>query len=566
MSPSIRYATAIRLGFAALAFTATLRAHESSRLRALLAQTNSPATLDSGPRAPVRLEIVRADTSEALVGLVRITSLSTGKHVTLPAHLGRPMGWYSLPANALVDVPVGEVRIEACHGLETEITSQTLRVTRGAEPQRVRLTLRSFFNSHAKGFVSANTHLHLQLSTRPVAGAVLRTRTEAEDYLRTTAASDALDFVYVSHLVRSSEDQNYVSNGFTRADLQRWSGDRMRFINGQEHRHEGGRSTRRGGPDELRFGHVLFLDLPQLVQPVSYGAIFNPQSPASDAIPMRRAIQAARTQKSAIIWCHGKQGTEDVSNWIDGLLDAQNIFDGGNDGNFDAVFYPYLNAGLRVPFSTGTDWGSYDLSRVYVPLAGDKSSAAFLRALSAGRSFITNGPLLEFEVDGHRPGDEIKLTAAKTVRLRARALGRDDFTRLEIVHNGNIVARQDTRRQDGHFVADFDTTLAVDAPGWLALRVPTTQPYNDRTAYTGAGANLFGKALFAHTSAIYVTLNGKNISTPSAIQDLIAEIKAGIHLIESKGAFANDAERDTLLATYRNAATKLQARLPPGSR
>ena len=566
MSPSIRFAAAIRVGCAAVAAAATLCAHESSRLRALLAQTNPPASVDTAPRAPIRLELTHADTGEALPGLVRITTLATGKHVTLSAHLGRPLGWYSLPANALIDVPVSEVRIEACHGLETEITTQTLRVLPGSEPQRVRLTLRSFFNSHAKGFVSANTHLHLQLSTRPVAGAVLRTRTEAEDYLRTTAASDALDFVYVSHLVRSSEDQNYVSNTFTRADLNRWSSDRMRFINGQEHRHEGGRSTRRGGPDELRFGHVLFLDLPELVRPVSYGAIFDPQAPASDAIPMRRAIQTARQQKSTVIWCHGKQGTEDIPNWVDGLIDAQNIFDGGNDGTFETLFYRYLDAGLRVPFSTGTDWGSYDLSRVYVPLAGDKSSAALRGALAAGRSFITNGPWLEFDVDGHRPGDEIKLTTAKAVRIRARAIGRDDFGRLEIVHNGAVVARHDTRRRGGHFVSEFDTTLTIDAPGWLALRVPTTQPYNDRTAYTGAGANLFGKALFAHTSAIYVTLNGKTIGTSSAIQDLIAEIKASIHLIESKGAFAHDAERDTLLATYRNAAAKLQAQLATVSR
>ena len=561
MSPSIRYAAAIRLGFTVLAFTATLCAHESSRLRALLAQTNPPASLDPGPRAPIRLDVVRADTGEALASLVRITALATGKPVALPAHLGRPMGWYSLPPNAVVDVPVGEVRIEACHGLETALITQTLRVVTGAEPQRVSLRLRSFFDSHAKGLVSANTHLHLQFSTQPVAGAVLRTRQHAEDYLRTTASSDALDFVFVSHLIRSSEDRNYISNDFTRADLNRWSSDRLRFVNGEEHRHEGGRSTRRGGPDELRYGHVLFLDLPELVQPVSYGAIFNPQSPASDAIPMRRAIQAARTRKSTIIWCHGKQGTEDIPNWIDGLIDAQNIFDGGNDGTFETLFYRYLDAGLRVPFSTGTDWGSYDFSRVYVPLAGDKSSAALRDALTAGRSFITNGPLLEFEADGHRPGDEIKLTGSRNIRLRANAIGRDDFARIEVVHNGRVVAQQNARSEGDHFVARLDTTLNLDAPGWLALRVPNAQPYNDRTAYTGAGANLFGKALFAHTSAIYVTLNGRGINSPTAIQDLIAEIKASIHLIESKGAFANDAERDTLLATYRNAAAKLEKRL-----
>jgi hypothetical protein len=166
---------------------------------------------------------------------------------------------------------------------------------------------------------------------------------------------------------------------------------------------------------------------------------------------------------------------------------------------------------------------------------------------------------------GKISGDEIKLTAARKVRVRANASGRDDFARIEVVLNGTVVAQQSTQRERGHFVARLDTTLALDAPGWLALRGSPAQPYNDRTAYAGPGANLFGKALFAHTSAVYVTLTGKTIGTPSAIQDLIAEIKAGIHLIESKGAFASDVEREALLTTYRNAAAKLQDQLLPAS-
>jgi hypothetical protein len=536
-------------------------AHEST-LPVLLAQAPAPATpRPAGPRVPLTLELTDAESGAALAGLVKITVAATGEPLDLPAHLRRPMGWCSLPASARVDVPLGELRIVACHGLATELATATITVKADAE-NRAKLALRRFYDPAKRNLVAANTHLHLQLNApAALGGALLRTRRDAEDYLVAIGQSDALDLVYVSYLLRTGESPRYVSNEFTRDDLQHLSTTNVRFINGEEHRHEGGRSSRRGGPAELRYGHVMFLDLPRLVEPVSYGGIFTPGSAASDAVPMQRAIRAARDQGATIIWCHGRQGTEDVTNWVAGLLHAQNIFDGGNEGTVDQVFYPYLNAGLRVPFSTGTDWGCYDFSRVYVPIQGGPTSAAFRENLAAGRSFITNGPLLEFEVDGHPIGDTLDLKTTQAVRVRARALGRDDFGAIEIVLNGAVVARQSARHVEGHFAAELDQRIEIKEPGWLALRVPVSMPYNDRTQYTGAGANLFGKALFAHTSPVYVHVAGRNICQLAAVQQLLRELDAAIRTIEAKGAFANDTERESLLSIYRQAHASLTAKL-----
>lgn len=540
-----------------------LPAHESTLPHPLLAQASPAGVLPSaGPRAPLTIVLTLGEAHALVAGLVRITAVSTGRTVDLPAHLRRPMGWYSLPAGATVDVPVGELRLEACHGLETEIATTTVTIAAG-RPQRVGLALRRFYDPAAHRLIAANTHLHLRLnSAAGMGGAALRTRREAEDYLVAVGQSDALDLVYVSHLARASEDQSYISNAFTRDDFTRLSGARLRFVNGEEHRHEGGRATRRGGPDELRYGHVLFLDLPRLVAPASYGAIFTgPTVAASDAVPMRRAIAEARAQHASIIWCHGRQGTEDVPNWIDGLLHAQNIFDGGNEGTFETVFYPYLNAGFRVPFSTGTDWGCYDFSRVYVPLPEAPTSRAFLEQLAAGRSFITNGPLLEFAVDGQTAGATLDLATPRVVTLRARGIGRDDFGSLEVIFNGEVVAQAAARAVDGHFLAALDAPFTVREPGWLALRISAGRPYSDRAQFTGSGANLLGKPLFAHTSAVYVPIAGREVRQPAAIRALLADIDAAIRTIETKGAFASDADRTELLAIYRNAITTLETRL-----
>ena len=554
-----------RLDALALALTLTtpapLGAHPATLHRALLAQATPALTGIAGPKVPVPLDVRIGDARETVAALVRVTPAAGGAPLDLPSHLRRPMGWFSLPAGATLELPPGNWRIEACHGLETALTATTLVVPASGPAPRASLALRRIYDPAARRIICGNTHLHLQLnSAAGMAGALLRNRHEAEEYLRTTARSDGLDLVYVSHLERAGQTQKYVSNEFSLDDLRRWSDPGVTFANGEEHRHEGGRSSRRSGADELRYGHVLFLDLPRLVPPASYGAIFTPDAAADDSIPMRRAIREARAVNGTIIWCHGRQGTEDVPSWIDGLLQAQNIFDGGNDGTVEDVFYPYLNAGLRVPFSTGTDWGVYDFSRVYVPHAGPVTSAAFLAALAQGRSFITNGTFLEFEVDGRVPGDTLALPAAGNVRVRGRGVGRDDFVALELVYNGRVVARVPATAEAGHFSAALDTTFRVPGPGWLALRIPATLPYTDRSAFTGAGANLFGKALFAHTSAVYVDVAGRAVNQPEAIDQLVAEAQAAIRLIEARGAFADAAARERLLEVYRAAIAKLESR------
>jgi hypothetical protein len=508
---------------------------------------------------PLKIEVSLAGEPGATPALVRITSVATGKTINLPVHLRRQMGWYSLPAGATVEVPAGELRIEACRGLDTEVATASIRAGAGSAPTHARLALHRFYDSRARGFMGGNTHLHLRYGSS--GGTSIKTKAQAEEYLATVGRSDAIDLVYVSYLLRTGFD--YVSNEFTAAELARMSDSAVRFAYGEEFRHEGGRSGAKGAKAELRYGHVLMLDLPRLVQPVSYGAIFLPDRPPSDAEPMRRGMREARQLGATLIWCHGRQGIEDVPDWIDGVLDAQNIFDGGSEGTFERVFYPYLNAGLRIPFSSGTDWGVYDFSRAYVPLGGAPESRAYLAQLRAGCSYITNGTFLEFDVAGRAAGGTIDLAEPRALRVKGRGLGRDDFARLEVVWNGEVVAQAPARKVGGHYEAGLDTAVDVREPGWLALRIAMEHVYSDEAKYTGSGANLLGKALFAHTSPVYVTLGGRSVRKPAAVQALIDDLEAGIREIETKGAFATPAEQTAVLSIYREAIASLRRQPSP---
>jgi hypothetical protein len=288
----------------------------------------------------------------------------------------------------------------------------------------------------------------------------------------------------------------------------------------------------------------MLLGIKDLVQPVSVGYGISKKHP--DWPPIRTGIDAAHQQGGTAIWCHNNWGYEDVPNWLAGRLDAQNIFDGGSHGGYAESYYHYLNAGLRVPFSTGTDWFLYDFARAYARVDGELTPDAWLEALRAGRTFITNGPILEFRIDDAGPGDTIALERPSELPVRVVARGRLDFGRLELVRNGRVLESVATRLRDGHYESQLETKLDIAEPCWLAARVTTA----NKTEY--------GYPLFAHTSPVYVTVGGRSVRVVEDVRFLLGELESARSAIVAKAHFDNDSQRDQVLGLYDEAITKLK--------
>ena len=135
-----------------------------------------------------------------------------------------------------------------------------------------------------------------------------------------------------------------------------------------------------------------------------------------------------------------------------------------------------------------------------MPISGELTSRKWLAELAAGKSYITNGVFLEFTVNGKPIGETLAASVGDELRIVGRAIGRNHFHQVELIHNGGVIHSVAARQNEGHFAADLNHSVRVDGPGWLALKVPTT-----------AGQNELGKPLFAHTSPIYVTVNGQRL-------------------------------------------------------
>jgi hypothetical protein len=363
-------------------------------------------------------------------------------------------------------------------------------------------------------------------------------KAEAEDYLMKIPAADQLRVLFISYLERHKEDATYITNGYPTGDLPQFTSTGVLVNNGEEHRHNFG-SHGEG------YGHVMFLGIKELVKPVSLGPGIT--GAGLDDRALRPGIDKARKQGGTVIWCHNAFGTEDVLNALTGRLDALNVFDGSRRGTFEDNYYRYLNIGMKLPISTGTDWFIYDFARVYAKVPGKLTIAGWLDAVKAGRCQATNGPLLSLRVDGKESGDTIRLEGPKTVKIEAEALGRHDFTELQLVHNGKVIER--ARSGGAPFKAKIAYEARVETPGWFAARIETKT------------RNELGHVLFAHTSPVYVELAGQRHFNVEAARAMLEEIESSQAAIRTQGKFSNAEASARLLALYEAGAKDLRERI-----
>ncbi len=470
--------------------------------------------------------------------LTRSTALTAGSIGDSSfAHMD---SWSIVPEECTVQVPQATLTIEAFHGPNSKRFIDTIDL-RGKTQTTVEGRIQRLLPQDAHWY-SGNAHLHLQKMTLD----------EAERYACDTATADGFDVVFFSYLERAEADAHYISNTFTADDLARFSQrSGVIFGYGEEYRHNFQKNNQ-------GYGHVMFLELKDLIIPASLGYAITHKS--NDDQPLRNGIVQARAQDATVLWCHGSRGYEDIPNWVAGLVDVQMIFDQGSLGTYESALYRYLNLGLHVPLATGTDWFFRDMAMAYVQVDEPLTKERWLKGLRAGRSYITNGPLIAFTVNGQPAGSVIDATAGDALNIVASVQCRGDFNDLELVRNGHVVARANAVLHDGRYIAEFHGNLIAGDPAWFAVRATPFSATYDNPEKFGVGFNEYGKPYFAHTGAVYVDVDGEPVFDPDAAQSLLDELRKDRTLVADIGDFTSDTERDQVLAVYDTAISTLKAR------
>lgn len=221
------------------------------------------------------------------------------------------------------------------------------------------------------------------------------------------------------------------------------------------------------------------------------------------------------------------------------------------------VWYRLLNIGKPVAAMSGTDgWVDFHrtpamgTARTYVRTDPDAATVeAVIDAAAAGRSFLTTGPALVFELsDGARPGG---VTESGRRGWRASVASTSAVDTFEILVNGAVVetlsgiAAGQSRTLQGEVV--------LPDGGWVAARVYASDPGDDSWPTMHARP-------FAHSSPIWIDAVGSTEpgARSRAAADLIRAIDASA---EAAREAYGDVEMPRLHGRFDLARSRLRAML-----
>ncbi|QAY71654.1 CehA/McbA family metallohydrolase [Xylanimonas protaetiae] len=205
------------------------------------------------------------------------------------------------------------------------------------------------------------------------------------------------------------------------------------------------------------------------------------------------------------------------------------------------LYYRYLSCGFRLPASAGSASGVLPAppghNRVYVGGgAGQCTVPGFYDALRAGRSMVTNGPLLSLTVGDAEPGATVP---ARPTRVRAVARAAGPLDGVEVLVDGRVAAQSEG--------PVLDVTLDLTGTGWVAARASSPDPETVR---------------LAHTSPVYVDGPGSPDAAEHRayfarwIDELVARAAAEPERFPTQDA------RDATLDLYHRAARAYARELP----
>jgi hypothetical protein len=222
-----------------------------------------------------------------------------------------------------------------------------------------------------------------------------------------------------------------------------------------------------------------------------------------------------------------------------------------------ADWYGLLNCGLRVSLVAGSGKDSNQVvlgsMRTYARIqpGAEFTYKNWIEAVRAGRTFITNGPLLSFTVNGQDPGATVTLPpTTSTVRVRAHARNMVPFEELQLLAHGAVIARTAASGSPASALLEID--VSCQESGWMAARCRGELQPSARSAEL---------PVFAHSAPIYLEVEGRPRPPDAAgISKLFGHLDEGLAWVQREGRFEDDHQRENLTGIFRAARAELTRR------
>ncbi|MBU3076831.1 CehA/McbA family metallohydrolase [Sphingomonas quercus] len=432
-----------------------------------------------------------------------------------------------------IQVPAGDVSVEALHGFEYAPADQSVHVAEGGVTT-VELHLSRVADPAKSGWYGGDMHIHdLHEGRYGLTHEKFFAQLQADD----VRVANALIHMDGSKIMGRWDDLTGTPSSL--------SNDRTLLRYSEEFR---------GG-----FGHVALVGVKKFVMPLVDGSRNTPYAPDTLAID---TIRQARAQGGIADFVHPYNvAVTKPSDGVSigpvlaalGLLDSYDVTSIASlEGPTTEMYYRILNSGIRLPATGGTDnfsdvWfdPSGGTARAYAQLRDGQplTFENWIAAIRQGRTFGTNGPLLFLNVGGAGPGDEIA-NGKRTATINLSSIAAVDT--VDLVVNGKVVKSWKPGGKGPQW--SFSAPINAPAGSWIAARA------------SGPKSRYLGDAdVFAQTSPVYVA--GKPVINTADALFLADAVRALWARVEQRNAWFTEQQKseykasiDQAISYYENKA------------
>ena len=441
--------------------------------------------------------------------------------------------WVYADGKFRVRVPVGKIRVSIRRGLEYRGIDEEIEIKDGGTVEK-KFFLRRWTHMEKEGWYPGDTHVHM-LDPRT---ALFEMRAEG------LSVVNVLVFRHLS--------ETYARERFS-GQLDPISDNRHFVYYNEEYRNE-------------PLGHIGLLNLKAIVEPIStgrlglhwptimrYDSINMPLPVHGDAdspdFPLLvEVMKQTHKQGGLVSWAHLRP-----SQWEFPLdaeehqIDFADIMTHTHLPDDLRLWYALLNCGFRIPACAGTDriepTQPIGNQRVYVRLAVPLTYDSWMKGLKQGSSFVTNGPMMRFSVNGVEPGGEINLSEPTRVVVSARARSQIPFERLEVVINGKSTRIVNATENGLYAEINFDYQASSSA--WVTARC------------MGAWSRelFYSNPVFAHTNPVHLRYRQERIENAESARYLLGFLRKLEKWVRSEAYFENRSQKRQALRMVKNGIT-----------
>ncbi len=451
-------------------------------------------------------------------------------------------GFFVASGDDLFPAPAGPVQLVALKGVEYRLAERTVDVAAGGAAE-VTLTMERWTNWNQRGWYTGENHFHANYN-----GSYYQRPKQSLRWLQ------AEDLNAANMIVANSEGAFIHDKESFRGAVDPLSTGRYVLYWGQEYRNS----------DPL--GHMAFLNIKKQVPP-SYTSVIGSDSSYDFPLNTMAALQA-RQQGGLVSYVHPIGGTTDVFDTNLGAKESPVTAALGAVDSIDILPFPeaatqlwyrLLNCGFKIAPGAGTDvftnWRGINRvpggAREYVEVGPVMNWDRWLARYREGRNFVTNGPLLTFEVNGQPMGSEIRVPEGQTYRARlaAEVTARVPLRLVELIQNGRVIESREVDSQAGP--VRLEKELVVDGSSWFAVRV-TGRP---------ARGVPDGGIPRAHSGPIHIQVGGRPTLIKEDVELMIRWVDRLWAYLEERNNFGPGANREQARKMFDQAREHYRAKL-----